>query len=235
MSFIPLMQAVQARFAPNLGQADPVVRFEPPRLRLGSTPVLVDTSNNDDSAADTEPEQDHFVPTAPRTWTEAEHEAELAAAEARGRAQGVAELSARHAVEKQLLIDAADAIEQAQVRWEHSLQSAVGEVLRSAIGALAGDPEVVSRALSTRISDISRALVGDREVALSVHPSQVEFARQSLGDRRGWSISADPTIDAGGCVARSGGAIIDATLFAVRTAIEAELVSWGCGERDAAK
>lgn len=235
MSFIPLMQAVQARFAPNLGSADAVVRFEPPRLRVGSTPVLVDAACADDEEPAPEPEPESFVPTAPRPWTDAEREAELAAAVARGRAQAEAELTDRHRVEKQLLIDAADAIEAAQAHWEQSLQSAVGEVLRSAIGALAGDPEVVSRALSTRISDISRALVGDRGVALSVHPSQVEFARQSLGDRRGWSIAADPAIDAGGCVARSGGAIIDATVFAVRTAIEAELVSWGCGERDGAK
>lgn len=143
----------------------------------------------------------------------------------RGRKEAEVELAAR--VEQERRFGAlADALDRDRLGVVGEARAEIGGVVVASLRRLVGEvPELLELLVEARCREAVEQLSSAREVVLRCNPRDEPAARRVVGDRAGWRVVADPSIS-GGCITRSEGGELDATLETAFTGLDAALAAW---------
>ena len=175
------------------------------------------------------PAEVEAAPAPPPGPTEEEVAARVEAAEAAVRAeyeQRLSDQAAEHAAALDALRGVVEAVQGHRDALTAEARAQAGGLVVGAIERVCGSlPEALEGLLRDRLGKAAESLVGATEVVVRVRPADIGLAATLLGDRPGWRLEPDASLE-GGCVATSEAGTIDGSLSAAMEGIRAAAATW---------
>ena len=207
-------QRLPLRSLPNHGTGE----AGPQPVRKSKQPRHADVAANEDVDDET-----------PKGPTQAEIDAMVANALEQGRAEARSEFEAERQRFESQLAKAQEfiaEIDQQSRKWGKEVRQECGKLVHQTVERLVENvPEFVGGLLEKRCGEIAEQMVSARTVQIHVHPEDVDFASDLVGNRSGWEVIGDDTVR-GGCVAKTSSGNFDGSLDAALEGLATAINNW---------
>jgi flagellar biosynthesis/type III secretory pathway protein FliH len=121
-----------------------------------------------------------------------------------------------------------DAVQESRVQWVQEVKEGVAESMQTAIHHIAKHPKLQTAILAQKLSEAMGQLAEERELTVFVAPDNVDFARQYVAEKVGWSVE-DSTDVGSGAILESSNGVWDARMQVTLDEMNEALTAWMMG------
>ena len=121
-----------------------------------------------------------------------------------------------------------DAVQESRLQWIQEVKEGVSESMQAALHHIARHPKLQTAILAQKLSEAMGRLAEESPLTVFVDPENIDFARQYVTDKVGWTVEGSTDVGSGAILESSNG-VWDARMKVTLDEMDEALTSWMVG------